>query len=239
MRRLYLFTASALAFSLTCEARVCFPNTAEKNVAVQYTINLVTSFQWAKEGLLNIPDMQSQPTSLFDLEQSIRDGMLGLKRASERYECSATLVAPYMKSNNKAVQASAVGATTAYRRLIGVNSELIQTLVDVLNKKAARSPQGDFANKLTDFSVRSDRAWDLLVTATTADTWALVVIPKNGGPLTTMNMTSSQWSDLNKRLEQSFEDVVKRDIKELPLDLAVWALHHAINQPEAKFLDQQ
>jgi hypothetical protein len=239
MRTFCTLAILALTISIDCDARVCIPSRAEKNEGLQYATNLIESFRWAKEGTSSIPSSMPQAQSLEGLDKDARAAMLALKLASEDYECAATLVEPYVRSKTLPVQISATGSAATYRKLITINSGLVQTFKDTLNGKA--TAKGDLADRLTDFSVQSDNAWELLLRATGAVTFAIVVAPKEGEALSTLNMTAGQRGDLNNSLEEVFGDALKKDQKEIQskFEGAGWVLYEFINRPQWKMLDKQ
>lgn len=109
---------------------------------------------------------------------------------------------------------------------------------DALNRKL--TGKGDLADKLTDFSIQSDQAWDLLTKAAGAVTFAIVVIPKDGESLSTLNMTVSQRAALTKSLEDIFGDALKYDLSGIQskFDGAGWVLYEFINRPQWRTLDK-
>jgi len=134
------------------------------------------SFSWAKEGLAALPDLTQQPQNLDQVIGYVTAYMVGLKRASENYECAATLVEPYTTSKNRPVQISATGSASSYRLLISLNSQFVKTLKDTLN--GSKTSPGAFADKMSDFAIQADNAWEQLLHGTAAATFAVVVFPK-------------------------------------------------------------
>ncbi len=123
----YALAMLALASAVNSDARVCSPTKTEKDEGLQYVANLIDSYSWAKEGLAALPDFNQQPQGR-DLIGYVTDYMIGLKRASENYECAATLIEPYATSKNRPVQISATGSAASYRSLISLNSTFVKTL---------------------------------------------------------------------------------------------------------------
>src|ERR1017187_6025236 len=98
MRRPQALAIIALALSIDCHARICSPSKTEKDEGLQYLTNLIQSFGWAKEGLVNIPGSAANSQNLEELVQYATDFMLGLKRSSENYASAATPVEPHAKT---------------------------------------------------------------------------------------------------------------------------------------------
>ena len=225
----------ALASAVNSDARVCSPTKTEKDEGLQYVANLIDSYSWAKEGLAALPDFNQQPQGR-DLVGYVTDYMVGLKRASENYECAATLVEPYATSKNRPVQISATGSAASYRLLISLNSTFVRTLKDTLD--GSKTSPGVFADKMSDFAIQADRAWELLINGTAAATFAVVVVPKENETLSTLAMTEAQRKQFNKRLEEIFGDVLKKDRKEIETTFegTGWILYEFINRPQWKLL---
>lgn len=101
MKPFYALAILALTLSLDCDARTCTPSGGETNEGLRYATNLIESFQWAKEGLSNLPPSTPQPRDLEEVDKEAQKAMLALKLASEDYECAATLVEPFSKSKNR------------------------------------------------------------------------------------------------------------------------------------------
>jgi hypothetical protein len=90
-----------LATVVDCGARICTPSRTEKDEGLQYLTNLIDSFGFAKEGLANLTHPLTTPQNAEELGRYATDVMLKMKRASEEYECAATLVEPYTKAQLK------------------------------------------------------------------------------------------------------------------------------------------
>jgi hypothetical protein len=230
--------ALALTLSLNCFGKVCTPDKTIKDEGLQFVTNFIESLGWAKDGLNGIPDLSKNPTDLQEVFKLESELMLGFKRASENFECAATLMDPYAKSKIEPVWISATGSALAYRQLMAASNGLVKSVKDELNLKDIK--QGDFVDKITDFTLQADKAWEALVNATVAATFAASVFPKSNEVLTTLNMTVAQRNTLNRRLEEIFGTILKRPKEDLQStsDVTGYLLYSFINKPEWKFLDK-
>lgn len=122
---------------------------------------------------------------------------------------------------------------------MAINSALIEAWKDILNGKGPN--QGDLADKISDFTVQSDKAWELLLTATTFSTYTVVVFPKDDNErATTLNMTAAQKATLTKKLENTFGNSLKGPLKDVSstFESCGWSLYSYLNKPEWKFLNK-
>ena len=143
------------------------------------------------------------------------------------------------KSTTETIQLSANASSLAYRQLMAINSALIEAWKDILNGKGPN--QGDLADKISDFTVQSDKAWELLLTATTFSTYTVVVFPKDDNErATTLNMTAAQKATLTKKLENTFGNSLKGPLKDVSstFESCGWSLYSYLNKPEWKFLNK-
>jgi len=237
LRRVHAVAMLAVAFSFNSEARICSPTRAEKDEGLQYVTNLIDSFSWAKEGLAALPDFAKEPQNVDQVIGYVTAYMVGLKRASENYECAATLVEPYTTSKNRPVQISATGTASSYRALISLNSQFIKTLKDILN--GSKTSPGVFADKMSDFAIQADKAWEQLLNGTAAATFAVVVFPKEKEVVSTLTMTAAQRKQFDKRLEEIFGEALKKDMKgiDTTFEGSGWVLYEFINRPQWKLVE--
>jgi hypothetical protein len=229
--------ALLLAISVQCQARVCRPLKTDQSEPLRYVTNLVDGFGFAKSGYSDV-QAESALTAKADITEIISEAtvlMLSLKRASEDYECAATLAEAFSTSKNQAITISVQGSAFAYRRLITLNNEFQTILKDLLNGKP--TAQGSLSDKISDNMVQRDKAWEMLLNGTTAATFALVVVPQTEKEkISQLNITLEQRKELSTKLEQTFGDVLKKDMKELDIspDASGWLLYEFINRKEWK-----
>jgi hypothetical protein len=239
MAKLTAIATLLLTISVQCHARVYSPLKTDQTESLQYVVNLIDGFGFAKSGYSGV-QAESAPTARADITGIISEAtvlMLNLKRSSEDYECAATLVEGFSASKNRAIIISAQGSAVAYRRLITLNTEFLTILKDLLNAKP--STQGSLSDKISDNMLQRDKAWEMLLNGTTAATFTLVVVPQTENEkVSELNITQEQRTKLNAKLEQIFGDTLKKDVKDIEIspDASGWLLYEFMNRKDWKVL---
>lgn len=218
-----------LLFSVTSYARVCSPSTLVKEENVQYLTNFIESLSAANEGMIAVHDLEAAPSN--------SNMMLTLKRAADGFECAATIMAIYVKSKDKLVNASATANVVAFDALLTGAKGIVASIRDELNGVPLK--QGDRLDRLTDFTLNADKAWNLFLKGIAGATYIAIVLPDDNAPLTTLNMSRAQRDRLLEGLNDKFEVAVKtskekRDSLTQP-ELAAWFIYDFLNKGEWKF----
>lgn len=210
---------------------ICRPPQTDQPEALRYVTNLIDGFGFAKAGYSGV-EADSTLTENADKTEilSYATGlMVSLKRASEDYECAATLAESFSTSKNQAITISVQSSAFAYRRLITLNTEFQNILQDLVNQKP--TAESYLSDKISDNMVQRDKAWGMLLTGTTAATSALVVVPQTKRhKKSQLNITREQRKELSAKLEQTFGAVLKNEMPDISPDASGWLLYEFINR---------
>lgn len=213
----------------------CRPLQTDQPESLRYITNLIDGFGFAKSGYSGV-QADSELTAKADKTEIIRFApglMLSLKRASEDYECAATLAESFSASKNRAITISVQSSAVAYRRLVTLNAEFQAMLQDLLDDNP--TAQGSLLDKISDNMVQRNKAWEMLLNGTTAATFALVAVPHTKQhKKSQLIITPEQRKELSAKLEQTFGAVLKDEMPDVSPDASGWLLYEFINRKEWK-----
>jgi len=116
MTRFLTITALLCIPIAECSARECSPLRLDSNGAFDYVSTVIDSFAYAKTATTTLHDqsVKAQKAETTDVVSTTTDLMLSMKRASEDYECAATLVNGFAKSTNETISLSAKALNRAF-----------------------------------------------------------------------------------------------------------------------------
>ena len=210
---------------------ICRPLQTDQPESLRYVTNLIDGFWFAKSGYSGV-QADSALTAQADRTEIISHApglMVSLKRASEDYECAATLVESFSTSTNRAITLSVQSTALAYRRLVTLNTEFQALLQNVLNEEPAA--HSSLPDKISENKVQRDQAWEMLLDGTTAATSALVVVPQaKQEKKSRLNITLEQRKELSAKLEKTFGAVLKKEMPDVSPDASGWLLYEFINR---------
>lgn len=182
-----------------CSARECPPLRTNNSEAFDYISTVIDSFSYLKAATTELHEGSLKAQKATDLAGMITDLMLSMKRASEDYDCAATLVNGFSKSKDKTIATSAQGTFVMYRELVRLNTEMLTVLRQILDGKLSASAMAD---KTSSNSVERDETYRLLTKSTSLATFPLVSVPKNDRDTRSqLNITSAQKKELTTKLE--------------------------------------
>lgn len=211
---------------------ICTPLQTNQPESLHYVTNLIDGLGFAKAGYSGVDSALTENADKTEIIGDATGLMVSLKRASEDYECAATLAESFSNSTNQAITTSVQSSAFAYRRLITLNAEFQNILQDLVNEKP--TAQASLSEKISDNMAQRDKAWGMLLTGTTAATSALVVPQTKRHKKSQLNITREQRKELSTKLEQTFGAVLKNEMPDISPDASGWLLYEFINRKEWK-----
>jgi len=207
---------------------ICIPKEVLKSDPYQYTITLVDSLGYASSGRSRVTTDPATvpPGARLD---AVKKMMVELKSAIQDYECAASLVKPYIDSEDEAIQISARGAHTAYKMLAMSDAKIVNDLRVLLDGQMPQPGVGSRLEAIANDEVQIDEAWKLLPVAAVAATHGIVHVESNDNePLTHFRISDVQRQSILKTLKDLFPRVeLERGMQagQLPLETAASALY--------------
>jgi hypothetical protein len=213
-----------------------------------YVSVLVDSFAYAKKALERTKRASAQferkggsARTPAEFLSAISDFMYEVKVAGEEYRCAATLVQPFLKSPNEAIQTSAEDVSFVYTVQSKLDAQILAEMQALLN-----SPQGegtgDRLARLTDIRVKKDNAWKMILLVGVGATHALVILPEKADEkLSRLSVTESERRELLQVIERVFGASVKQGLKagQEALEGAGATIHQFLSNKAWKALDQK
>jgi hypothetical protein len=232
LNRLAILVSLALVFSHADQGfAACMPREVAKNDPYQYTLTLVATFGYASSGRGR---STTDPSKAVPEERlsAVKKMMVELKLAIQDYECAASLVNPYMDSEDEAIRISARGANTAYVTLAMVDAKTVTDFRLLLDGESPQTGVGSRLEAVANDEVLIDETWKLLPAASVAVLHALVGIgAKEDEPITHLRISGSQRQTILRALKDLFPTTeLERGMQagQLPLELAAAALYHFV-----------
>lgn len=212
---------STVAGPSASTASMCLPPEARPNSVPHYVAALVDALAYGKSGR----DRTANTEVIAEL-------MLNLKLKDGDYECAASQLAPYEKSQNKAVSISAQLARTAFLSLVALDRRMVGLLRDLLDRGPNDPRFGSVSEQVAQIGVEADDAWKLLPMAAAGATQALAD-PEALGQLV---VTAQDRARLLAKLDDTFGKGIHGGLKagQFALDAAAAALYGFLGDQQWK-----
>lgn len=207
MRKIKALLLVALSVAVATEAQAqCHPALAlpspEPSSAYSYLLAFVEGLASAKEAGDQMADKMSDTEML-----------VAFRRAQAQYQCAASLVEPFTKSDSEAINTSALAASVAFSGLAETQDNFrkhIVASIDAVN--AGTFKPGSAADRTSELIASTEESGQLLVTAAVAAMYAAVEADPSTGLMSRLAMNASQRDQLKERLLATFGPAVAKGL---------------------------
>ena len=202
--------ALLLLLCLPVFSRNCTPLVGSTNEGYEHLKAIIEGFDSLKAGtaILHEQSARTRQWTPENLTATVTEFMVGMKQASEDYECAATLASRFAKSKDEQIALSAQSTEMVYRKLVTLNKEMSDLLKRFLDKTV---PASEMAETMSTNSVARDEAFRLLMQTTSLATFPLIITPKKESEgLRKLTITLAQRNELNKQLETTYGPQIKK-----------------------------
>ena len=231
-------------------ASVCIPTLVPEGstVAYKYVSALVDSLGYAKEASARSDrSAQAFDTAIRNAQKysdqlsAFGELMYETKLAGGDYNCAASLIEGFLKSEDEAIKTSAEAAHLVYTTVAELEGEMLRLMQEDFDAKEHFTPV-QLLDRMTDIGVKRSQAWRVLPIASAAAAHALVLLPeKPDERLSRLRITQSERNDLLKRIEQVFGPSVKQGMKggQTVSEFAAAGIHEFLSNRAWKAVDEK
>jgi hypothetical protein len=216
---------------------LCTPTEAKRDSAYDYLLALTETLGWAKSARERL----SAAGEGNDVLAQATDFMLALKLAKSDYECAARQVEAYRTSQNKAIKGSAEATALVFAMLVMHTERVTAHFRDLLDGKYDEQGLGSRAEQQAELEAQGDDVWKTLPMSAVMATYSIVQADAKTGKLGRLTLTSSQRSEVLKRLRSTFGPSITSGMKpgQLALEATAGALYGFLSDEQWKSADAE
>jgi hypothetical protein len=207
---------------------ICLPDEPRPGDPYSYLIALTDALAMGKQAQERIPGPAGSDD---DPIEAAGKTMLGLKLAKADYECAAKILSGYKSSPNTAIKTSSDAGAIAFTLLAMSTERTVASLARLID--AEGQGMGSHLAESSQIAADIDEALKMLVPATAAATYSIVVAEPGSDKLTRLALTAAERSEIQRRLKATFGPSVQGGMKagQLPLLAAAAAFYGVVADP--------